>query len=373
MSANTAFHLLDTSKSISLPFRAQQMYVFNPTRGFIFFALGDNTIPNSRTARLVIPPFAERIFPVDASEFAVNVQLPNPEYPAHAKFFAQLQAGTIGGLSFTSPVDAPILLDTFNAQQFLSRNYSIPMLARWLRLHWTLKGRATNVGNLIFILTDGQYRYRMRLLGQATDFYSNFSDFAFTTGNTIALQLRTDFSNDVWDLTLRYEYIDRAEFPFPAARRVATRGIFVQFGGLAQGQTDSITLEGGFHSYALGARVRGNGTLCKNWVLTMRDNQSNQIYFELQPNTFAHGKAPQHPNYAILLPGDVQNAPAGGSAGQTIPVGGVTAYVTGGPNFDYQLSRALDVQVFSEFTLSFTPLDAATLFANIFLEHTEPL
>lgn len=289
------------------------MYVFNPTRGFVYFNIGDNGIPNALNAKIKVPPQSERVLPLDGiSQFAVKTELPNPANPATATFYSQAQSGAIGGLSFASPIDAPIPLDSFVGESFVVRSYTIPaMVGRWLRLHWTFRGRNTNSGNLYVMITDGSQRYRMVLLNNSGNAYSNFSDFSFYTNQPLTITLFPDDSTSVWDLSLRYEFMDRAEFPFPNARRIATHGQFWQFGPAAAGVKQSVVFQHGYHSYAIGMHVRGDGTLCKKFTVTLRDNDSKQIYFELQPSNYGPGQSPANPDYAIILPGDVHNYPGG--------------------------------------------------------------
>lgn len=369
------FVVLNDSTPITLDFPAREIFVVNPTRGFVYLNPGDGTVPTAQTARIRVPPFSERQIPVNnIPQFGVLVTAPNIVNPATVEFRAERSTAALSGLTFNSPIDDPTLLDTFALSAFATRSVTIArMVGRWLRFHWNITADVSGTGVMRISLSDGSTSYSLRVLPNgALGSVINFSDFSFQTNSPITITLAPENALEQWAGTLHYEFLDRAEASFPLAHKTATRGQFVQFGVTGVGVEATQDLTHGFKAFALGAHVRGNGALCKHFLLKLRDTQNSVSYFELQPNNYGAATTPVHPNEALILPGDVQNFPAGGSAGQTLPVGSVSAFTTGGPQYDFQFSRALDLTVFGGSTLSFTPLDTAVLFANFFIEYSEP-
>jgi hypothetical protein len=216
-------------------------------------------------------------------------------------------------------------------------------------------------------LDDGQDRYRVRIMTNVgLRSVSNFADFSFRTESTVNVTLEPGNAADIWNIRLEYEYLDRAEYAYPLAHKIATRATFVQFPPTLVGVVQTQGIPCGFKSFALGARVKGTAALCKHFTLRLYDANTYVPYFELQPDFRAYPNLPTHPEYTLVMPGEVQNLPASGAQGQVYPVGSVTAF--GGASNEYQFSRVMDLTVNAETVVSFVPLDNAVDFANFIFD-----
>lgn len=363
--------ICDQDKTVNLNFPGKQVYVFNPTRGFIYFAVGENVIPSPKTAKLKIPPLSERIIPLHGENaFGIAIQFPNPTNPAFAQFYGTPVSGLASGLTFATPIDPPIQLDQFDDEIFSSRTEQIPMVGRWLRLHWSFYSSTAVLGSIYITLDDGHERYRVRAASFfGGRFTENFSDFAFRTNSTVTITIEPGDPTESWSGLIHYEYLDRAEVPFPTAHKEASRAKFLQFPPTGVGVPVTANIASGFKCFAMGMRVKGAAALCKNFELILVDLTTNIPYFRLNPDFWAYPTTPNNPDMTLVMPGEVQNMPASGAQGQLIPVGSVTAF--GGATNEYQFSRRLDLTVFAETQATFIPYDNATAFANVTLEGIE--
>src|SRR5581483_10918647 len=225
---------LDQNRSLNLETPMRAVYVFNPTRDFIYITPGDNAIPSALDARFKIPPNSERMFPLDSvTSFGIAVLLPNPTNPAYAKFYPTPQNAAIAGQSFQTPIDPPVLLDAVALTALpASTGYQVKMVGRWFRLHWAVETNPGPTAPLFITLTDGIERYRLRIENQKPNLTVNWSDFAFRTNQTVTITVEPGFVLDQWGYTLWYEFLDRAEREFPVAHRMATRARFRQANAL---------------------------------------------------------------------------------------------------------------------------------------------